>query len=160
MRNDRGFTLVELLVATAVAVIVSGTVYVLIDAGIDMHERGTELGMASVGLAGATAVLRADVARAQDVRVVAADSLVLDRANGDRIAWASRVTTTGLALFRSVDEGSGFSERPKRAVAELIDGATDPARTVFTELVDGRIRAHLIADDRHLSIEAAPWSRP
>jgi hypothetical protein len=125
-----------------------------------MHERGTELGMASVGLAGATAVLRADVARAQDVRVVAADSLVLDRANGDRIAWASRVTTTGLALFRSVDEGSGFSERPKRAVAELIDGATDPARTVFTELVDGRIRAHLIADDRHLSIEAAPWSRP
>ena len=160
MSNDRGFTLVELLVTTAVAAIVSGTVYVLIDAGIDMHERGSELGMASVGLAGATAMLRADVARATAVDVVAPDSLVLERSNGDRIAWATRTTTGGLALYRSVDDGSGFSERPKRAVAELVDGPTRPARTNFVALADGRIRAHLIADDRHLSIESAPWSRP
>ncbi len=160
MLDARGFTLTELMIAVAVSAIVAGTCYVLIDAGLSMHDRGAELGVSAVGLAGTAVLLRADVAGASGVDHAAADSLVLDLPNGDAVEWAARRQTGGLAIFRSIDDGSGFTERPKRAMALLLDTDHVPASVDFSQVGSEIVRARLVGGDRCLTVDASRWTAP
>lgn len=158
MRDERGFTLTEILIAMAVAAIVAGTAYVLLDAGLSMHERGADVGVSNAGMAGALAILRADVARAASVAHASGDSLVLSLPWGEAVEWVARDRSDGLAVYRSVDTGGGFSERPKRPVVVLLDGPGVPASLDFSELVSGVVRARFGGDSRTVTLDAAPWS--
>ena len=160
MGDHGGFTVAEVLVAMALAAIVAAAAFVLLDAGVALGERGTEIGLSTVGLADTLVRLRADLARADDVRHAGPDSLHLRLPDGRQVAWAGRTVAGGLEVFRSVDEGSGLVPSPLRPVAELADGPSWPAGLDFHEEGDGRVRAHLRSHDRAVSIEAAPWRSP
>lgn len=160
MSDDRGFTLAEVLIAMALAAIVAGIAYVLLDSGLSMHDRGTDVGLSTVGMARAMTMMRADLASASSVTYAGSDSLVVAMPNGDDVEWVARTTSGGLEVFRSVDEGSGFSEKPKQAVARLLDIDGTPASLDFSELGTGIVRALLTGDGVCLSIEAAPWEVP
>ena len=158
--DGRGFTLVEVLVAMVAAAAVSGTVFLLVDAGLDLHSTGSEHGMASKELAGTTALLRADIARAAAVAHAGPDSAVFDLADGRSVEWVTRGRVDGADLWRSVDDGSGFVEHPKRPVLALSDGAIWNARALFVEEGSGMVRAHLRSSDANTTIEARPWRAP
>lgn len=160
MGNAGGFTLAELLVAIAVAAIVAGTAYVLLDSGLSMHDRSSDLGVSTVGMARAMTILRADVSSAATITYSGTDSLVLARPDGDAVEWAARGRADGLEIFRSVDTGSGFSERPKQAIATLLHADAAPAALDFTELASGVVRARLTGDGHSFTIDAAPWESP
>lgn len=160
MGDVRGFTFVELMMAMAISALVAGSAFVLLDSGLDLHDSGTTTSVTATGLADAFVWLRADVARASQVAYLAADSLVLDLPNGNTIAWASRPLGGGVAVYRSIDRGSGLVESPLRALAELADGPVHPARLRFEQSAQGIVRAHFRSGDRNVSIEAARWSMP
>jgi len=160
MSDVRGFTLAEVLIAMALAAIVAGIAYVLLDSGLAMHDRSSDVGLSTVGMARAMTMMRADLASSASITHAGTDSLVVAMPNGDDVEWAARTTSDGLEVFRSVDEGSGFSEQPKQAVAHLLDIDGIPATVNFTELGTGIVRALLTGDGVCLSIEAAPWEAP
>lgn len=158
--DARGFTLVEVLIAMAVAAIVTTTAYVLLDSGLAMHDRGTDIGISTVGMARTMTLLRADVAASNAVTHAGPDSLVLAMPDGDAVEWVVRGTTGGLDVFRSVDDGGGFSERPKQSLARLLDTDAMPAGLTFTTLASGLVRASATGDGCSFAIEAAPWGSP
>jgi prepilin-type N-terminal cleavage/methylation domain-containing protein len=158
--NARGFTLIEVIVATAMAALVASAVFVLLDSGLRVHEKGTDMGTTAQGLSEALAYLRADVSRSSSVIIATHDSLEVALPDGSHIAWASRPHELGLAVYRSLDTGSGFVERPLRPVLVLADHETHLAALVFQERAGGAVRAHMTSFGRNLSIEAAPWSTP
>lgn len=160
MGDGRGFTFVEVMVAMAIAGIVAGSAFVLLDSGLDLHASGTSTSTTATGFADALVWLRADIARADRVNFVGSDSLHLSLPNGNDIAWAGRPVGGGLAVFRSLDKGSGLVESPLRALATLADGAALPAALRFEQNAQGIVRAHLRSGDRNVSIEAAHWSTP
>lgn len=160
MGDVRGFTFVEVLVAMAIAAIVAGSAFVLLDSGLDLHSSGTTTSNAATGFADVMVWLRADVARAEQVSYIASDSLLLALPNGNSIAWASRPRNGGIAVVRSIDRGSGLVQSPMRALAELADGPALPASLRFQTSAQGIVRAHLTSGDRNVSIEAAAWSTP
>ena len=158
--DGRGFTLVEVLVAMVVATIVSGTVYLLVDAGLEMHDRGTEVGLDATGFATTVSLLRADVARTHSITHVESDSLVLELADGRAVEWTGRVVADGIHVYRSIDSGSGFVEHPKWPVVELHDGPALGARVLFSVGAGDRVRADLRSDDHDTAVEARPWRTP
>lgn len=160
MSGALGFTFVEVLVALAIAAVVGGSAYLLLDAGLDLHVTGTTASTSATGFADVAVWLRADLARADMVTHLSADSLQLALPDGSSIAWASRSRPGGKSVVRFVDRGSGPVQSPMRALAEFSDGPTVSAALRFVPAPQGMVRAHLISDERNVTVQAAAWSRP
>ncbi len=158
--DARGFTLVEVLIATAITALVAAAAFALLDGGMTVHERGFEMGLRAQGMATATTILRSDLARADSVVHAGPDSLQLLLNDGRRVAWAARPRSQGVAVFRSIDAGSGFQERPLRPLVELDDAPSSPASLDFATTTGGLVEATFSDTEGTLRVEAAPWRRP
>lgn len=160
MSGALGFTFVEVLVALAIAAVVGGSAYLLLDTGLDLHGAGTTASTSATGFADVAVWLRADLARADHVAHLSADSLLLGLPDGSSIAWKGRSRSGGVSVVRHIDRGSGPVQSPMRALAEFSDGPTAPAALRFQPAPQGIVRAHLVSGDRGVTVQAAPWGRP
>jgi len=157
---DSGFTLVEVLVAIGLSAIVATGVFQLVSTGIAAHDRGQQLSMDLVGSSESVRLLQADVSRATSIDYASADSLHLTLSSGSQISYGMRPTPTGGALYRSVNDGSGWVESPLRPLTVLEDRESSFASVNFTDLGGGRLRSDFVSHGDLYRFEVAQWRQP
>lgn len=158
--HSRGFTLVEVLISIGVTGVVAAAVFLLLDSGISAHDRGAEMSSDLGGVSEAATLLRADLARSATIDHAGPDSLQLTLPSGTGIRWVVRDGGDERWLYRSVDEGGGWSESPMRPVAVLESDHGLSAGIDFVDLPDGRLEAIVHSHGDRYRITGARWSQP
>jgi len=160
LSHGRGFTLVEVLISTSILAVVAAATYLLLDTGLrarsTTHEESRGIGAFSRTLL----LIRGDIARSERILFLGADSLAMQSPTGERISYATRRSIAGAEIFRSVDEGSGWIERPLRAVATLYDQPDQQAYMSFTDGVGGTVTVELMSDGHRIRFAAGSWMSP
>lgn len=155
-----GFTLVEVLVSVGITGVVAAAVFLLLDSGIAAHERGSELSADLAGLSETATLLRADVSRSSEIDYAGLDSLHLSLPGGTEIRWAVRDFGSERRLYRSIDDGSGWTESPMRPLAVLQAGHGVTPGVDFMEMAKGRLEAVVHSHGDFYRVSGAQWRDP
>ncbi len=160
VRQNSGFSLVEVLIAISLTGIVGAAVFFLLDVGLKAHDSARELSMDVVGASETATRLRADLARSSSVAYAGPDSLELALPNGDAVAYASRLGSVGVELYRSIRSGGQWKENPMRPLALLSDGHGESGRIDFEAVGSQRVRARIWTNGRPFVVEGSLWRTP
>ncbi len=143
LNNQRGFTLVELLSALAIAAILSGVLAHSFGVGVEVWGKSEQRVRFFTQAQRALELITGEIRQADQLTKVGPDTLELIR-DGKKIRYLSQASSTEEVILRMVEEGGGWEQEPKRPLASF--GSTPPdsvAQLMFEQLSPSLVRVKI-----------------
>lgn len=158
LRDSRGFTLGEVLVATAATTLVAGAAYALLVTALDQHERLGSVHRAVNHGAHVADVLRSDVATMTSIDLVQPTSLMMTAPNGKKVLYDGTVNPDGsIEVNRHRIDGGSVEDT---ILLTTLYGGLNPAKLEFTAEGADRVRVEMVSSDLVTLYRVSRWAEP
>jgi len=159
LTDTRGFTLSEVLVATAAVTLIAGAAYALLATALDQHERLAGVHRAVNHGAHVADLLREDVAAVASIDLVKPSSLLMTDAAGDQVLYDGTVQPDGtIELNRHRIEGGSVEDTI--LLTTLRPGPHDAAKLEFSAVGPDRVRVEMVSADLATVYQVSRWAEP